>query len=203
MQVSFLFIRMTCKSSLCSSQFFGVSKSDSSLCLVTQFYDGGSLYELLHSTQDIKPEDLDKIIRGITAGMMHLVNALGCFKDFLFTCSFSTMKTLSIEILLHATSCWQKITKPKCQVRLNAEDLSLTVGCTLDFGLSRFASKGEGTTFSDVGPLKHMAPECLLSRSYSFKSDGRNLLDFKSLLLFSQFCSVWAYGVTLFEIYER
>jgi len=54
-----------------------------------------------------------------------------------------------------------------------------------DFGLSRSTDGGEGQTSSEVGPLKHMAPECLMARKYSFKLD------------------VWAYGVTLWEIYKR
>jgi len=54
-----------------------------------------------------------------------------------------------------------------------------------DFGLSRVTDSDQSQTKSDTGPLKHMAPECLLKMKYGFKSD------------------VWAFGVTLWEIYER
>ena len=52
-----------------------------------------------------------------------------------------------------------------------------------DFGLARITSSSENETFTMSGPLKHMAPECLLQRKYSEKSD------------------IWAYGVTLHEIF--
>jgi len=54
-----------------------------------------------------------------------------------------------------------------------------------DFGLSRFSDAQEATTKSDTGPLKWMAPESLLERKYSSKSD------------------VWSYGVTLWEVLTR
>jgi serine/threonine protein kinase len=55
-----------------------------------------------------------------------------------------------------------------------------------DFGLSRMlVSNDVQTTSSNVGPLKHMAPECLLHSQYSAKSD------------------VWAFAIVLIEIYTR
>lgn len=56
-----------------------------------------------------------------------------------------------------------------------------------DFGLSRLLEQqvGAAQTQTDVGPLKIMAPECLMNREYSAKSD------------------VWAFGVLIAEIYFR
>jgi len=54
-----------------------------------------------------------------------------------------------------------------------------------DFGLSRFSKDEEGFTRSNTGPLKWMAPESLLEKKYSAKSD------------------CWSFGVTLWEILTR
>jgi len=45
--------------------------------------------------------------------------------------------------------------------------------------------EGSSKTQSSIGPLKWMAPECISDRTYSQKTD------------------VWAYGITLVEIYTR
>jgi len=54
-----------------------------------------------------------------------------------------------------------------------------------DFGLSRRIQTVEGVTNSNTGPLKWMAPESLLYKKYSAKSD------------------IWSYGITLWEIISR
>jgi len=134
-------------------QFLGVCAKDNHLCLVTEFCEGGSLYDLLHSNQPITKESIKKIINGIASGMMHL----------------------HYENVIHRDLAARNI--------LLGSNFSPKVS---DFGLSRVAdSKDERQTNSLVGPLKHMAPECLRSRKYSEKSD------------------VWAFGVTLFEVYTR
>jgi serine/threonine protein kinase len=51
-----------------------------------------------------------------------------------------------------------------------------------DFGLSRVNHSTANQTVSDVGPLKHMAPECLLRHEYSEYSDA------------------WAFAITCIEI---
>jgi len=54
-----------------------------------------------------------------------------------------------------------------------------------DFGLSRFSKEEESFTKSNTGPLKWMAPESLLEKKYSAKSD------------------CWSYGVTVWEVITR
>jgi serine/threonine protein kinase len=54
-------------------QFLGLAANpERGLCIVTQFCSGGSLYDLLHSSQQIDEKKLIKIVMGTSAGMLHL-----------------------------------------------------------------------------------------------------------------------------------
>ena len=64
-------------------------------------------------------------------------------------------------------------------------DQTKTVGKVSDFGMSRLAATDSNYTEADVGPLKWMAPESLIGKKYSKKTD------------------VWAFGVTCVEILTR
>ncbi|PRP76247.1 putative Nucleotide pyrophosphatase/phosphodiesterase [Planoprotostelium fungivorum] len=136
-------------------QFLGssVNAMMKSVFILTQMCDNGSLYDLLHSRVTIEGKVLEKIIRGIAAGMYHLMTEGIVHRDL-----------AARNILLDKTL--------ECKVS--------------DFGLSRHIAAGaENQTQATVGPLKHMAPESLMHSRYSEKSD------------------VWAFGVTLYEIYAR
>ena len=51
-----------------------------------------------------------------------------------------------------------------------------------DFGFSRAVEDGEGTTRTELGPLKYMSPEAIANNSYSTQSD------------------VWSFGIVVWEI---
>ena len=46
------------------------------ICIVTEFMDGGSLFNYLRNCQVIEENDLISIVKGISAGMLHLVNKI-------------------------------------------------------------------------------------------------------------------------------
>jgi len=125
------------------------------LCIVTEFLPGGSLSSYLRSDAKI---DLDQVLTWAvetSAGMSHLHDEGVVHRDL-----------ASRNLLL---------------------DKNLSVKIT-DFGMSRIISNQEGAadvTKSDVGPLKWMAPECILEKKYSQKSDS------------------YAFGITLIEMLTR
>jgi len=125
------------------------------LCIVTEFLPGGSLSSYLRSDASI---DLDQVLTWAVetaAGMSHLHDEGVVHRDL-----------ASRNLLL---------------------DKNLSVKIT-DFGMSRIISNQEGAadvTKSDVGPLKWMAPECILEKKYSQKSDS------------------YAFGITLIEMLTR
>jgi len=124
-------------------------------CIVTEFLSGGSLSAYLRSAVKI---DLEKVLTWAietAAGMIHL-HAEGVIHRELAARNLLLDPTLSIKIT--------------------------------DFGMSRIISSQEGAadvTKSDVGPLKWMAPECILEKQYSQKSD------------------VYAIGITMIELLTR
>jgi len=50
--------------------FFGITENP--LCIVTEFCDGGSLYEYLTKNKNPEPTFLTEVIKGIAAGVLHL-----------------------------------------------------------------------------------------------------------------------------------
>jgi len=135
--------------------FLGLSVPPN-LCIVTEFYENGSLYALLHSKKIIEKNTISKCIKGIASGMSHLHREGIIHRDL-----------AARNVLLSGTF------EPKIA----------------DFGLSRILQSDDpnsaAKTNADTGPLKHLAPECLLRHEYSNKSD------------------VWSYGIVIFEILTR
>jgi len=127
-------------------------------CIVTEFVEGGSLQRLLQSNARLPPPpQMRKLIKGICLGLNHL----------------------HCENLVHRDLAARNILLKPTNYGYEAK--------ISDFGLSRKIEAKESTsqTKSDTGPLKYMAPECLIQRAYSNKSD------------------VWSLAVLLVEIYSR
>jgi len=128
------------------------------LAIVTEFCELGSLRDLLDKKDtQISFLQVIKIAGDIAKGMQHLHQEKIYHRD------------LSARNILVSDSKYGWV----CKVA--------------DFGLSRTVAEAaqEGTTKSDTGPLKWMAPESLLKKKYSSKSDA------------------WSFGVTLWEILTR
>lgn len=123
-------------------------------CIITKFYEKGSLFNLLKERELTLVEKF-KIIKGIAAGMEHL----------------------HMEKIIHRDLAARNI--------LLSSQMEAVVS---DFGFARVIqnSQSDGsTTLSTVGPVKWMAPECFEKRIYSIKTD------------------IWAWGVTVWEIFAR
>jgi len=124
------------------------------LCIITEYLEGGSLRDLLTNNLNIDHKTIVRIARSVAAGVLHLHK----------------------EGLIHRDlACRNVLVDSPCSIVRVA-----------DFGMSRGGTDSmERKTVSDVGPLKWMAPECLVNRVYSSKSD------------------VYSYGITLWEIITK
>jgi len=121
-------------------QFLGITSSPQ-LCIITEFLDNGSLYQLVFSDSKIDANLLANIAKGISAGMLHL------HKEGIVHRDLATR-----NILLGAGY----------QVKISDFGLSRVVDSS---------TSGSNQTRSDTGPLKWMSPEAIRNREYSTKSD--------------------------------
>jgi len=126
------------------------------LAIVTEYLEGGSLRDLL-ATKEFKVIELIKIAKDIVKGMKHLQHENLVHRD------------------LSARNILMSQTKDGWIAKIS------------DFGLSRSVDTEtqKGQTISGVGPLKWMAPESLVYKQYSIKSD------------------VWSFGITVIELFTR
>jgi len=125
------------------------------LGIVTEFLEMGSVKDLLQKTK------------------INFIQIIGICKDVV-----KGMKHLHIDGVIHRD--------------LSCRNILVTEGkkgkwiCKVaDFGLSREVfdtTSGKGKTDSETGPLKWMAPESLLNKTYSVKSD------------------IWSFGCTVIEL---
>jgi len=138
-------------------RLFGICSKALPYCIVTPFIEGGTLEYLLTSRINITTTQTLTIVIRVAEGLHHLHSEKIVHRDL-----------TSRNILLKVTDKgWSPI-----------------IG---DFGLSRnFSNKnGPNLTKSNTGPLKIMAPECLVLHQYSFASD------------------VWSFAVLLETVYTR
>jgi len=130
----------------------GITLTPNPLCIVTEFCPNGSLSRYIESKKTLEKSEIIQFLQGIASGMMHLHQV----------CKVIHRDLATRNVLLSANN------EPK-------------IG---DFGMSRYVNfvEDQNNTQSNVGPLRHMAPECIIHRSYSIKSD------------------VWAFAITVIEI---
>jgi len=121
-------------------QFLGITSSPT-LCIVTEFLDHGSLFQLVFSNSKIDANLLLNIVKGMAAGMLHLHREGIVHRDL-----------ATRNILLGSGN----------QVKISDFGLSRNV-------VNEESRSNQ--TVSDTGPLKWMSPEAIRNREYSRMSD--------------------------------
>lgn len=136
-------------------QYFGVSFGEIGVCILTEFMRRGAVEDILD----------DKSIDISPEEMLEWIRGIA-----------SGMQHLAAENIVHRDLAARNV--------LLGDQNSVKI---CDFGMARELANqgGSNTTKSNTGPLKHMAVESLLHRTYSSKSD------------------VWAFAVTVAEILTR
>ncbi|PRP74128.1 hypothetical protein PROFUN_06453 [Planoprotostelium fungivorum] len=142
------------------------------LALVTEYCEGGSLYGeerlmkhkvtsidyLKNKGEEMTAQQERNFIEGIALGLIHLHSERVIHRD---------MAARNILLSRHL--------EPKLS----------DFGEVLGMSREQLSTDSTNCTYSDVGPLKWMAPEAINEREYSTKSD------------------VWSYGVVIWEIITR
>jgi len=125
-------------------------------CIVMEYVPGGSLKQLLNAHQ-VPLENMYQLLKDIANGLYHL----------------------HVEGIIHRDHASRNILVRETRIGFDPK--------IADFGLSRVLSSTSDieTTKSNSGPLRIMAPECILKNQYSIKSD------------------VWSFGVLVTEVYSQ
>jgi len=136
--------------------FMGACTKSPPYCIVMEYINGGSLKQLLRS-QQLSLETIYQLLKDIASGLYHL----------------------HVEGIIHRDLASRNILLRETR---NGYDPKIA-----DFGLSRLLSPTSDTetTKSNSGPLRIMAPECILKNEYSIKSD------------------IWSFGVLITEVYSQ
>ncbi|KAL6050364.1 Receptor-interacting serine/threonine-protein kinase 3 [Balamuthia mandrillaris] len=133
--------------------YIGIVKSREDVSLVTQFYEKGSLYDILIVRREKVPwKTVVGMARDAAAGILHLHREKVIHRD------------------VAARNC---LVDESCRVVVT------------DFGLSRVKTSAYLQSNNNFGPVAWMAPESLLERQFSEKSDA------------------YSFGVLLWELVAR
>jgi len=140
-------------------QYIGVSSQREPFFIATEYCDFGSLSDYLDSNEEISASTKIKIIKGVAKGLLHLHS--------------------NNPIIVHRDLAARN-------VLLKSVENNGMVPKISDFGMSRFLKRDEvGVTNATTGPVKSMAPECIVHSTYSAKSD------------------CWSFGCLIVEIFTR
>jgi len=136
-------------------QFYGYCVHERRIFMVTELCRGGSLLSLLQSDAQINESTILKILFGIASGLDHLHK----------------------QGIVHRDLAARNI--------LLTENMEVKVS---DFGMSKVVGNSGNDshkTMASIGPIRWMAPEFIIERLYSTKSD------------------VWSFGVVIYEVAMR
>jgi len=121
-------------------QFLGIT-SASTLYIVTEYLEGGSLYSLLHGKTEISMKMVKTWIHDIAAGMLHIHS----------------------EGIFHRDLAARNVLLTRGEQNAKISDFGLSRIASGDANGSK--------TKADTGPLKWMSPESIRDRTYGIPSD--------------------------------